>query len=75
MRPTTAGEGWSDPPLALLRSPQWGLTILRGDVDVEVQTVLVGVLDVRGHDIQIGGKPDGQHDLGNGVVDVLGADW
>lgn len=50
------------------------LTILSGDIDVEVQTILVLVLYVGGDYIQVEGEPDGHHDLRHGVVDVLRAD-
>lgn len=51
------------------------LTILRRHIDVQVETVFVGLLDVSSDDIQVGSEPDWQHDFGHSCVDVLGAHW
>lgn len=49
------------------------LTILRRSVDVQVQTVLALILNVRGYCVQVIGKPNGHHNLWRRVVDVLRA--
>lgn len=51
------------------------LTILRGHIDIQVEAVFIGLLDVSGDDIQVGSEPDGKHDFGHSCVDVLGAHW
>lgn len=51
------------------------LTILRGHIDIQVEAVFIGLLDVSSDNIQVGSEPDGQHDFGHSRVDVLGAHW
>lgn len=50
------------------------LTILSGNIDVEIKTILVLILDVRGDNIQVEGEPYWHHDLWHSIVDVLRAD-
>ena len=49
------------------------LTILCRSVDVQIQTVLALILNVRGYCVQVIGEPYGHHDLRHRVVDVLRA--
>ena len=51
------------------------LTILRGHIDVQVEAVFVGLLNVSSDDIQVGREPDRKHDFGHSCVDVLRAHW
>lgn len=51
------------------------LTILCGNVDVEVKAVLALVLYIRRSCIQVVGEPYGKHDLWQHPVDVLRAHW
>lgn len=51
------------------------LTILCGNVDVEVKTVFALVLHVRCRCVQVVGEPHRKHDLGQHSVDILGAHW
>lgn len=51
------------------------LTILCGHIDIQVEAVFIGLLDISSDNIQVGSEPDGQHDFGHGRVDVLGAHW
>lgn len=51
------------------------LTILRGHIDIQVEAVFIGLLDVSSDDIQVGSEPDRQHDFGHSCVDVLRAHW
>lgn len=51
------------------------LTILCRHIDIQVEAVLIGLLDVSSNDIQVGSEPDWQHDFGHSCVDVLGAHW
>lgn len=71
-KPQTQQGGWEAGRAQCLAA---ALTILRGHVDVQVEAVFVGFLDVSSDDIQVGSEPDGQHDFGHSCVDVLGAHW
>uniref|UniRef100_A0AAY5EFB2 Secreted protein n=1 Tax=Electrophorus electricus TaxID=8005 RepID=A0AAY5EFB2_ELEEL len=42
--------------------------------NVEVQTVFALLLQVRCHGVEVVGRPDGHHDIGHSVADVLWAD-
>lgn len=49
------------------------LTVLRGDVDVEIETVLALILQVRSSSFQVLSEPHRHHDFRQRSVDVLWA--